>query len=98
MILDFCSQGCIHNECCASQLCQVYQEISDVLVSGSSYQSHPYLAVWLRLDTLRDMYGDHTWQLIVNMRLRGLFAPDPYRAGIELGIFRSQNSLNLSMT
>jgi len=49
------------------------------------------------LDTLRDMHGNHAWQLTVNMRLRGLLSPT--RNGLGYGEARSglEISLDLSM-
>jgi len=48
-------------------------------------------------DTMRDLCGNHTQQLIV-MRLRELFSPPDERDGIRRGTLRSgDKSLDLSM-
>jgi len=76
----------------------IHQVVSDMLISGSSYRSCGVWVLRSHLYTLRDMRGNHAWQLIVTMRLKRLFSPTCNRLGLGEARSGLKKSLDLSMT
>jgi len=97
MILDY-DTGCILNYVMHNPYPCIIPVVSNMLVSGSSYYSSEVWVLRSHLDTLRDTHDYHVRQLIVNMRLRGLFSPTCSRQALGGARSGLENSLNCSMT